>query len=303
MDSGPPTLLSQLASPAFEIERPARRTAPLVFASPHSGAEYPEAFVRGSSLDPLTLRKSEDCFVDRLFAAATTHGAVLIKALFPRAYVDVNREPWELDPAMFAGALPSYANTRSPRVAAGLGTIAKVVASGAEIYRDKLDFMEVKARINQCYEPYHAALQELMAETREQFGFCILIDCHSMPSVGGPCDRDPGAPRMDIVLGDCFGTACAPIVTTRAETLLRRQGLAVTRNDPYAGGFTTRHYGRPHEGMHALQIEMNRALYMDEAKYQPHFGFEAMADKLTTFIAAMTAFTKQDLTPSWKSGR
>lgn len=302
MDSVSPPTLAGLGSAAFVIERPANRSAPLVFASPHSGADYPDSFVRGSSLDPLTLRKSEDCFVDRLFASATEHGAVLIKAQFPRAYVDVNREPWELDPAMFAGALPTYANTRSPRVAAGLGTIAKVVASGSEIYRDKLDFAEVKARIARCYEPYHAALQGLMAETREQFGFCVLIDCHSMPSVGGPCDRDPGAPRVDVVLGDCFGTACAPPVTDRAEALLRRHGLAVTRNDPYAGGFTTRHYGRPHDRTHALQIELNRALYMDEARYQPHAGFESMASKLDAMIAAMATITKQDLTPSWKSG-
>jgi N-formylglutamate amidohydrolase len=303
MDSGPISRLPHSAPPAFDIERPASRTAPLVFASPHSGADYPEAFVRRSSLDPLTLRKSEDCFVDRLFSNAIAHGAVLIKAHFPRAYVDVNREPWELDPAMFADALPGYANTRSPRVAAGLGTIAKVVASGAEIYRDKLTFAEVKARISQHYEPYHAALRDLMAETKERFGFCILIDCHSMPSIGGPHDRDIGAPRVDIVLGDCFGTSCAPAVTNRAESLLRQQALAVKRNDPYAGGFTTRHYGRPQEGMHALQIEMNRALYMDEQLYQPHAGFQAMSDKLSAFIAAMATFTEQDLTPSWKYAR
>ncbi len=303
MDSAPSNIVSSAAATAFKIERPARRTAPLVFASPHSGADYPDAFVQGSSLDPLTLRKSEDCFVDKLFAAAPQHGAVLIKAVFPRAYVDVNREPWELDPAMFAGALPTYANTRSPRVAAGLGTIAKVVASGAEIYRDKLDFAEVKARIGRCYEPYHAALSALMEETRDQFGFCILIDCHSMPSIGGPCDRDAGAPRVDVVLGDCFGTACASVVTNRADAALRRMGMAVTRNDPYAGGFTTRHYGRPHEGMHALQIELNRSLYMDETRYQPHEGFEAIAARLTALIEAMAAFTKQDLSASWKSGR
>jgi N-formylglutamate amidohydrolase len=303
MDHGSFELAPDAELRAFEIVRPASRTAPLVFASPHSGSHYPESFVKSSALDPQTLRKSEDCFVDQLFAAAVDHGAVLIKAQFPRAFVDVNREAWELDPAMFSQSLPPYINSRSPRVAAGLGTIARVVASGAEIYRDKLDFNEVRARIIGCYQPYHAALSALLAETREQFGFSILIDCHSMPTVIDPSLRDASGPRVDIVLGDCFATACASVIMERAEQVLRDQGLAVIRNDPYSGGFTTRHYGRPHEGVHALQIEMNRKLYMDEARYQPHAGFKGMAQKINALIEALAAFRREDLTPSWKSAR
>jgi N-formylglutamate amidohydrolase len=177
------------------------------------------------------------------------------------------------------------------------------VASGAEIYRDKLDFNEVRARIIGCYQPYHAALSALLTETREQFGFSILIDCHSMPTVIDPSLRDAACPRADIVLGDCFATACASVIMERAEQVLRDQGLAVIRNDPYSGGFTTRHYGRPHEGVHALQIEMNRKLYMDEARYQPHDGFKGMARKINALIEALAAFRREDLTPSWKSAR
>jgi N-formylglutamate amidohydrolase len=272
--------------PAFVVSAPPRQTAAVVFASPHSGDRYPPGFVEASRLDPLSLRRSEDAFVDALFGSAPAYGAPLLKALFPRAYIDPNREPWELDPAMFADALPDYVNARSPRVGAGLGTIARVVANGAEIYRNKLSFAEARARIEALYRPYHAKLAELLDATHARFGRCLLIDCHSMPSVGGPMDRDPGKRRVDFVLGDCFGASCAPVVIDTVESVLRRQGYAVGRNAPYAGGFTTRHYGRPAAARHALQIEINRGLYMDEARIKKSPGFAALARNLETMIAA-----------------
>ncbi len=255
-------------APPCEVLAPATQTVPLVFASPHSGAAYPDDFVLDSPLDDVTIRRSEDAFVDEIFGDAPAMGAPLLRALFPRAYVDPNREPFELDPEMFEDALPEYVNAASPRVAAGLGTVARVVCTGAEIYRRKLRFAEALERVERCYRPYHETLAALIGETRDRFGSCVLIDCHSMPSIGGPMDQDPGRRRVDFVLGDCFGTACDPAIADAVEQRLRGQGYVVTRNAPYAGGYTTRHYGRPDAGVHALQIEINRALYMDETRIE-----------------------------------
>jgi N-formylglutamate amidohydrolase len=282
VDAGP------AQSPSFIIAAPERQTAPLVFASPHSGDEYPQAFLAASGLSFASLRRSEDAFVDRLFATAPQAGAPLISARFPRAYLDPNREPYELDPAMFDGPLPDFVNRRSPRVQAGLGTVARVVATGEHIYACKLRFAEVSARIEQLYFPYHRALQALLAATQQQFGGCLLIDCHSMPSVGGPMDSDPGLRRVDFVLGDCFRTACTPSVTEFVAAELETLGYSVRRNIPYAGGYTTRHYGRPHERRHALQIEINRALYMDEVQIVPHAGFARLSRDLGRLIARLT---------------
>ncbi len=246
---------------AYEILAPSAQTKPLVLASPHSGNRYPADFLAAARLDARALRKSEDCFVDEIFADAAALGVPLIRALFPRAFLDVNREAYELDPEMFADALPAYVNTRSPRVAAGLGTIARVVANGEDIYRDKLRFAEALRRIALYHAPYHAALRQLVDATRARFGHAVLIDCHSMPSPGA---GDRGGRRADFVLGDCFGHSCAPAVITAAERFLRGLGYTVSRNSPYAGGYTTRHYGRPRQGVHALQIEISRDLYMDE---------------------------------------
>lgn len=282
--------------PPCEIVAPEVQTVPLVFASPHSGTDYLPDFITLSRLDPLALRRSEDSFVDEIFAAAPTRGAPLLSARFPRAYIDPNREAFELDPAMFEDELPDYVNTSSPRVAAGLGTIARVVATGAEIYRGKLRFGDALARIDQFYRPYHDALDRLVAATRARFGHCLLVDCHSMPSVGGPLDRDPGSRRVDFVLGDAYGAACAPQVTDAAHDYLESLGYVVTRNSPYAGGFTTRHYGRPDESVHTLQIEINRALYMREREFErgPYFAtlaahMSGLMDVLTTVEAGALA--------------
>jgi N-formylglutamate deformylase len=274
--------LPQPTGAPFALLRPTRQLAPLVFASPHSGRDYPAHFVAASRLDALSLRRSEDAFVDELFAAAPAHGAPLLAATFPRVYCDVNREPWELDPAMFEEKLPDWVNSASPRVGAGLGTIARVVASGEPVYRRRLPFAEAEERITRCWQPYHAALAGLIEETRRRFGCCLLLDCHSMPAHPGQ-----GALGADVVLGDAHGTACAPRAARLVEELLGGMGYRVRRNDPYAGGYVTRHYGRPREGMHALQIEIARALYMDEAAIRPTPAMAQLTRDLTALVAGL----------------
>jgi N-formylglutamate amidohydrolase len=277
--------------PPLDVRRPAAQTMPMVVASPHSGANYPAEFVAASRLDPLTLRRSEDAFVDELFAASPRLGAPMLAARFPRAYLDVNREAWELDPAMFADALPDWVNVRSPRVRMGLGTIARVVASGEEIYDGKLSFAEARVRDEQLYHPYHTALGQLVDDTASDFGFCLVVDCHSMPSgASGSAARE----SADIVLGDCHGAACAPQIVECARKHLARRGFAVALNAPYAGGFTTGHYGRPRHGRHALQIEINRALYMDERNYHRRPGFDRLREEMAGLIARLGEFS-QDL--------
>ena len=272
------------ASPPFEIDLPPGPRGPAVVASPHSGSDYPAEFVRASRLGPLALRKSEDCYVHELFGQAPAAGAPLIRALFPRAYVDVNREPYELDPAMFEDALPDFVNRTSPRVAVGLGTIAGVVAEGEPIYPGKLRFAEAEARLDRCYRPYHAALEALLCETLAQFGCCLLIDAHSMPSASA---REPSRQRVDIVLGDRMGTACHPLVTRTAERVLRRRGYSVALNTPYAGGFTTRHYGRPQDERHCLQVEINRSLYMDERTLARRAGLARLASDMAELVKTL----------------
>lgn len=267
---------------AFTIRRPARQTSPVVIASPHSGNLYPAAFIAESRLDARALRKSEDSFVDELCACAPSLGMPLLAAGFPRAYCDVNREAWELDPAMFEDALPPHVNTTSPRVAAGLGTIARVVASGEPIYRHKLRFAEAESRIATCWQPYHDALTDLMATTKSRFGACLLLDIHSMPSPYGHAAPGHGP---DIVLGDAHGTACGRSVVGLIERELRAEGLSVRRNDPYAGGYVTRHYGRPRERLHVAQIEIARPLYMNEVLITRTAGFDALQAQLCRAFA------------------
>jgi len=257
----------ETGTPPVEVLGIGNETLPLVLASPHSGMDYPAEFLAASRLDPLTLRRSEDSYVDEIFAGARELGAPLLRARFPRAFVDPNREPFELDPAMFEDLLPNFVNSHSPRVRVGLGTIARVVASGEEIYARKLKFSEAANRIEKLYRPYHRALSDLLEAARKRFGFAILLDCHSMPSSIG--DRDLGSRhgRADIVLGDCHGTSCHKAVTATAQRRLTEKGYAVVLNAPYAGGYTTAHYGRPDQGSHCLQIEINRSLYMDERSF------------------------------------
>lgn len=273
----------------FELLFPTRLTAPALFNSPHSGRLYPQAFRESSQLPPLTLRRSEDAYVDILFGHVTALGMPLLKAHFPRAYVDVNREPYELDPDMFAGDLPEGANTRSLRVAGGLGTIPRVVAEAAEIYRAPLPVAEAHQRIESLYLPYHRTVAATLHSLRSAFGVALLVDCHSMPTAA----RGQRSPRPDFVLGDRFGTSCSALFMDGAETSLKRLGFTVVRNRPYAGGYITQAYGRPQEGLHALQIEINRGLYLDERRIVPLRKFEALRNALEVFAADLRALLPQ----------
>ncbi|WP_164730429.1 N-formylglutamate amidohydrolase [Pelagibacterium montanilacus] len=277
--------------PAFETIRPRRQLAPLVLNSAHSGCDYPARFLALSRLNERTIRQSEDAFVDALFARAPHMGAPLLKANFPRAYLDVNREPYELDPRMFREPLPEHFNTSSPRIAAGLGTIARIVSENRPIYREQLTLEDAAMRIEGIYRPYHRTLQQLLSETVNRFGVAILIDCHSMPRLSRGKDRS--AP--DIVLGDRYGTTCAPELVDLVETLMSAAGLTVARNRPYAGGYITRSYGRPQYGVHALQIEISRHLYMHEATLMRHSGFDRLAALANGLVSALMAFNHTTL--------
>jgi len=263
----------------FRLNRPVRQTVPFVFASPHSGRRYPASLLERSRLDATTLRRSEDAFVDDLFAGVVGLGAPLLAAHFPRAFLDVNRSMAELDAGMFSGALGVPVDTPSPRVAAGLGVIPRIVRDGAEIYRGKLDSREADTRLTELYQPYHRALAALMEETRAHFGVAVLIDCHSMPSA---------LSVPDIVLGDRYGASAGPQLTARAEAAFVREGFSVARNTPYAGGHTTTLHGRVASGCHALQIEINRALYLDEDRIAKKAAFELVRTRLTRAMRILT---------------
>ena len=280
-----------LARAAFGLWRAAAEGAapptPLVFASPHSGRDYPDAMMSATALDAQAIRRSEDAFVDDLIVCGPDLGAAVITARYARAYIDLNREAFELDPGMFADELPEFARARTARVAAGLGAIARVVSEGQEIYARKLMFAEARDRIEGAHRPYHAALARLIAEAHRAHGFAILIDWHSMPAAAakaGGRDRP-----CDFVLGDRFGAACAGLLTQRVERELEALGYRVARNTPYAGGYTTEHYGRPSRRIHALQIEINRGLYLDEATLTPTAGFERLKTDLEHLTRALAA--------------
>lgn len=237
--------------------------------------------------------------VDELFASVVREGAPLLKACFPRAWLDVNREPYELDPAMFADKLPHFINSASSRVAGGLGTIAKIVSESEEIYDRKLNAQEALQRIENCYHPYHAALRELLAESIVHFGHAVLVDCHSMPSAvhhGSPVGKSQL--RADFVLGDRFGMSCSNTITSAAYEFLSELGYKVSVNKPYAGGFITEHYGRPDNGLHAIQIEINRALYMDETRMEKSAGFAELADNIGKFVARFVSVPEHGLEAS-----
>ncbi|MDR6624207.1 N-formylglutamate amidohydrolase [Caulobacter segnis] len=285
--------LETLTGQAFDVLRAAPAGAPpptaLVFASPHSGGVYPPDMVEAARLPVETLRASEDAFVDRIIAGAPALGASVILARLARAYVDLNREPWELDPAMFDEDLPDYAHGRTARVAAGLGAIPRIAGEGRPIYARKLTFAEARDRIELAHRPYHDALDRQLAAARAAHGSAILIDWHSMPAAAARGVRGRGG-SCDIVLGDRFGAACSPKLTALVERELEALGYRVARNAPYAGGYTTEHYGRPAKRTHALQIEINRALYMDEDTREPTEGLEKLtadAETLTRALAAM----------------
>jgi N-formylglutamate deformylase len=270
----------------FRLDRPARQVVPFLFASPHSGRSYPASLLENTRLDATTLRRSEDAFVDELFAGVVKLGAPLLAAQFPRAFLDVNRSSTELDAGMFDAPLKVPVDAPSPRVTAGLGVIPRIVRDGAEIYRGKLDTGEADARISRLYQPYHQALAKLIAETHARFGVAVLIDCHSMPSA---------LSVPDIVLGDRYGASAAASLTARAETAFVREGFSVVRNTPYAGGHTTVLHGRPGLGCHALQIEVNRALYLDEEKIVKKAAFEMVRERLSRALRSVVAMPLSQL--------
>jgi len=280
--------------PPFEILEPRTWRSPIIFNSPHSGRVYPRAFLASARLDLSTLRRSEDSFVDDLIIGVVDRGHPLMRAHFPRCYIDVNREPYELDPRMFEGRLPSFANTRSMRVAGGLGTVARVVGDSQEIYDQRIPVDDALRRIENLYKPYHRALRRLLTCAHRDFGAAVLVDCHSMPSTAGTKDERP---RADLVLGDRYGTSCVSAVSEVIEAALRDLGYVVSRNKPYAGGFITEHYGNPAAGLHSIQLEINRALYMDERHYERSPRFEQLAADLVTVADRLTELPIEELRP------
>jgi N-formylglutamate amidohydrolase len=280
------------APAAVRIERPPHGAGRLVYASPHAGRHYPPDLC--ARLEVSLLRRLEDAHVDALLEGAAAGGAVVVQGLYGRAYVDLNRDPQELDPAMFAEPLPPEARIRTARVAAGLGVIPRYVAGGREIYGRKLGLDEVQARIATVHAPYHRALAEALDAALDGARAAILVDWHSMPSAAaapGLLDDavPPGRRLPDVVLGDRHGAACAPALTDWMERRLTDAGLRVARNHPYAGGYTTQTHGRPQQGVHTLQVELSRALYLDETRLVPGPGLPRLRRLITRVTAELAA--------------
>ena len=284
-------------SPAFDVLRPSIQHYPAVFNSPHSGNIYPPGLAAMTRLDPVTLRKSEDCFVDELFSAMPAMGCPLLKARFPRVYLDVNREPYELDPAMFDRPLPPFVNTSSLRVAGGLGTIPRIVSENETIYACAINWDDAADRIEKVYHPYHQTLSSLMTDTSDKFGYAILVDCHSMPSSAARLSTARRHAGTDIVIGDRYGSSCDLSISQTLEVLFRSAGLSVVHNKPYAGGFITQSYGQPDNGIHALQIEINRALYMNERTLEKGANFVELQHLLNDVLELFLSGLPDLLTP------
>lgn len=276
---------------AYHLDRPAARTTCVVFASPHSGRDYDSAFLGQSRLDAISIRSSEDAFVDELFGSVSRHGAPFLTARSPRAFVDFNRAPEELDPALIDGVRRLSPN---PRVASGLGVIPRVVSGGRAIYDGKIPLDRAHARITQYWRPWHDQLQTLLDESLRQFGRAVLIDCHSMPHEALDSIGTHGAPRPDVVIGDRFGAAASPDVVEAVEAAFVAAGLRVVRNMPFAGAYVTQHYGRPSRHQHAVQVEIDRALYMNEATLDRSDGFDDLCRLLDRVVAEIAAFGAAD---------
>ncbi|WP_375173811.1 N-formylglutamate amidohydrolase [Pseudooceanicola sp.] len=274
-----------MTTPGFDLHLPERLTTSVVFSSPHSGRDYPASFLDQSVLDAHQIRSSEDAFIDQVFLAALDCGAPLLTARVPRAYVDLNRGADELDPAVVEGV---RRNGHNPRVASGLGVIPRVVANGRAIYRGKLTLADAKHRLETYWFPYHAALQQQLDRAHQMFGEAILLDCHSMPREAVDCVIRSGAKRPDVVLGDRFGASASAAVVDEIEAILIRAGLTVARNAPFAGAFVTQQYGRPSRRQHAVQLEIDRSLYMDERRIEPREDFEAFRALMAQVVAEMT---------------
>ena len=271
-----------MSNGSYELRLPASRVTSVVFASPHSGRTYPLDFLRETLLDEQLIRSSEDAFIDMLFADVPALGAPLLSAVAPRAYIDLNRAAEELDPALIEGVRRSAHN---PRVTSGLGVVPRVVANGRAIYRGKLSLAEAEGRVRRCWRPYHTTLQALLDEALGLHGEAILIDCHSMPHEAIEGIAPVGGRRPEIILGDRFGAAAGADIVAAVEAAFQAAGLTVARNAPFAGAYTAQHYGRPSRGQHVVQVEIDRALYMDEATIRPHSGFDVFRQLLTSVSA------------------
>jgi len=276
----------------YTLLRPRRQTAAAVFSSPHSGADYPPSFLARSALDRRTIRSSEDAFVDRLFDMAPDVGMPLLAARVPRAFIDLNRAPDELDPGVVEGV---HRAPHNPRVSSGLGVIPRVVAGGRAIYAGKLPLAEAEDRIRRCWHPYHEALRDLVEETRSAFGEVLLVDCHSMPHEAIEHHARPGHVRPDVVLGDRFGAAAGREMIERVEAAFAGAGLRVARNAPFAGAYIAQTYGRPSRRMHVVQVEIDRSLYMDEARVEPRADFAAFRVLMAGVVAEIAGALRRDL--------
>ncbi|MCR9147941.1 MAG: N-formylglutamate amidohydrolase [Rhodobacteraceae bacterium] len=283
-----------MSKPAFTLTRPERRTTSVVFASPHSGRAYTWSFLRRTALNEQAIRSSEDAFVDELFDAAPRHGAPFLTATAPRAFVDLNRSIEELDPALIEGVRKLGHN---PRIASGLGVIPRVVANGKAIYSGKLTMAEARRRIDAYWTPYHDALRAQLDQAHVMFGEAILVDCHSMPHEAMDSVARTGVRRPEVVLGDRFGAAASEEVVDRIEQAFSSAGLVVTRNTPFAGAYITQHYGRPVQCRHAIQVEIDRALYMNERLIRPNGNFAAFKRLLDGVIAQIAEIGRSEVVP------
>ncbi|MEO6299984.1 MAG: N-formylglutamate amidohydrolase [Paracoccaceae bacterium] len=277
---------------AFRLTRPVRQETSVIFSSPHSGRDYPADFLEQSQLDPHVLRSSEDAYVDRLFARAPLHGAPLLCANAPRAYIDLNRAADELDPAVIEGVARMAHN---PRISSGLGVIPRVVAGGRAIYSGKITLKDVEHRLRRHWHPYHDALQSMVEETHAEFGESILIDCHSMPHEAIDAHARPGQPKPDVVLGDRFGAAAGREVVDQIESAFATAGFRVVRNSPFAGAYIAQHYGRPLSRKHVVQVEIDRALYLDEARVEPGPNFPAFCIRMNRVVAEIARIGRRSL--------
>tara|TARA_Y100001970_G_C14118123_1_gene794770 strand:- start:331 stop:1224 length:894 start_codon:yes stop_codon:yes gene_type:complete len=279
---------------SISVIKPDELSSACVFSLPHSGREYSTDFINSSKLDYITLRSSEDFFLDNFFNLATSNGSSLIKANFPRAFLDLNREPYELDPDMFNQVLPNFVNSTSKKVALGLGTIPRVVSNGTEIYKNKMSWFEAENRIEKFYFPFHMNLKQLLIKNKFKFGFSILIDCHSMPSITQGIFNSRQQILPDFVLGDNFGKSANPNIIHFIEQFLNNKGYSVLRNKPYSGGFITQNYGRPINKIHAIQIEINRSLYMNEVTMELNDSFIILKEALSNLTRSLCSINNLD---------
>ncbi len=268
----------------YRLKMPGGRAGGVVFSSPHSGDFYPADFIRTSRLDALALRASEDAYVDRLFGAAPEFGAPLLAAVYPRAWIDLNRGPTEMDPALVDGAASAGINQR---IAAGLGVVPRVVSEGRAIYSGKIPLAEAEARVRDVHRPYHRQLDDLMVGARDRHGIAVLFDCHSMPS-----EALRAAPRVrgripEVVLGDRFGAAAARHIVAETQAAFEAEDFVVARNAPFAGGYITQRYGRPSRGLHAVQIEIDRGLYLDQRRIRPGGQFDEVRARIDRVVARL----------------